>query len=102
LSCIRCKFLILQFGAPLNTGLQSTILDRIRLQADGALGDNGQHSGYVVGVNGEIGQCAVSVWLTVYAVMRDDVGDRAAVDREQLMSKQQPLWDAHVEILSAY
>ena len=61
-------------------------MDRIRLQADGALGDNGQHSGYAVGVNGEIGQCAVSVCLTVYAVMSDDVGDRAAVDCEQLTS----------------
>jgi len=77
-------------------------LDKIRLQADGALGDNGQHSGYVVGVNGEIEQCAVSVWLTAYAVMRVDVSDRTAVDREQLMSKHQPLRDAHVEFLSAY
>jgi len=38
----------------------------------------------------------VGVLVILYAVVSDNVGDRAAVDCRQQRAKHRPLWDAYV------
>ena len=40
-------------------------------------------------------------WSCVSAMVSDDVGDRAAVDRKQQQSKHRPLRDAHIDFSGA-
>ena len=47
----------------------------------GTLGKNGQPGGCVVGVLGEMELRVIGILVTLYTVVSDDVGDRAAVDR---------------------
>ena len=68
-----------------------------RSDVSGTLGENGQPGGCVVGAHGEMELRVVGVLVILYAVVSDDVGDWAAVDREQQRSKHRPLRDAHVE-----
>ena len=39
----------------------------------------------------------VGVLVILYAVVSDDVGDRAAIDCKQQRAKHRPLWDAYVD-----
>jgi len=64
----------------------------------GTLSENGQPGWCIVGVHGKIELHDVGGVLTIlYAVVSDDVGDRAAVDRKQLRPEHRPFWDTHVE-----
>ena len=42
--------------------------------------------------------CVVGVLVILYAVVSDDVGDRAAIDCKQQRAKHRPLWDAYVDL----
>ena len=54
----------------------------------GTVGENGQPGGCVVGEHGEMELRVVGILVILYAVVSDDVGGRAAVDREQEWKSQ--------------